>query len=70
MTKEIKFIGLDGKDYTFNTETNPLNNKQMWTLNGWHTCVAGTKRHVNGIIKAIKELQMTQTPMIRGDVRR
>jgi len=56
MTKQINFIGKDGKKYTFKTETNKLSGSQMFTLDNWRTCYASNKREVNGIIKDINKL--------------
>ena len=56
MTKEIRFIGLDGKKYTFKTETNKLNNNQMFTIDDWQTCYSSNKREVNQTIKEISRL--------------
>jgi hypothetical protein len=57
MTEQIEFVGLDGKNYTFKTETNSLNNAQMWTLNDWHTCYVGTKASVKKIMAEILNIE-------------
>jgi hypothetical protein len=53
---KFKFIGLDKKEYLFQTEKNNLNGHHMWTINEWRDCYAEkTKAGVNSVIKAIKK---------------
>ena len=52
---KFKFIGLDGNEYTFQTEINTLNNRHMWTINDYRDCYSSNKREVNSVIKDIKK---------------
>ena len=54
---KFKFIGLDNKEYTFISETNILNNNQMWTINDWQDCYYGNRADVKKVIKAIMKLK-------------
>jgi hypothetical protein len=53
--KVFKFIGLDKKEYVFQTEKNKLNGRHMWTLNEWRDCYSDTKTGVNSVIREIKK---------------
>ena len=52
---KINFIGKDNKNHTFFTETNTLNNCQMYWMDNTMTMYASTKKRVNSIIKDLKE---------------
>jgi len=54
MQLELTFTDTSGSEVTFKTETNELNNAQMFTFDNWRHCYASTKKEVNRIVKDLK----------------
>ncbi len=44
-----------GVEYTFKTEPNPLNNKQMWWFEPQHTMYAGSVREAKNHCQKLEE---------------
>lgn len=55
MEQIIRYINQQSVEKVFRTQTNPLNGRQMYWIDGEAAMYHGTKKHVEGVIKHLIE---------------